>query len=685
MIRSEVLSAAEMNALTENEAALLAVVAKEAEAGAAGSLLAGANLNKARGEAITLTRELATGGANARTMGALLGSFGPTLTIAGIAAFAIVEGIKGAVEAAEKFDRDVANFTKGISDAVTETNRLARESETLGDTIRISDKWTVELAQVEVKMAEFRARQLGFWASFVDAIVKYFAEHMNALFAKIPGLDSITLDTRGPFQRGADADIAAANTAAKQALQNANEALETSARARSDWAKAMADPAVGLGFYTTKISELQAKLDTIDRSTLDGQKQFNATLHELDDATSKADQLGNQLDKNNKTIKGGTGEIVAFGREVAATIQAIRQQQQLVDANIRLGPEDKNAATIENTRQEITLLNGEVEKGRGLMAGGTLDPATYAQVNAGVQKTTFEVALLNEKLDKLQHPIFASLSEWVTQLGTAAQQVGREITTSITTALDSAASALTDIIFRTGNWRQTMLNAEKAIVGSLIKIGLQMIVQAVLGKFLTEQNKQSQIQAGGQIAAAHAPAAAATSISSFGSAAIIGGIAAAAAIALIIGLLAGGFEGGGYTGSGPRKRIAGVVHGDEFVHDSPTTNLYGRDFHQALLEHRIPVTQARALLGNYRYTPIAPRLGSFEVGGAVAAIEASSNDRAASAGAGGPVTIKGFKTVVLNDVAKLRKEILDSDEAVVFVIDAVTGNAHLVKGAIASS
>jgi hypothetical protein len=211
-------------------------------------------------------------------------------------------------------------------------------------------------------------------------------------------------------------------------------------------------------------------------------------------------------------------------------------------------------------------------------------------------------------------------------------------------------------------------------------------VQKVLGSVLTRANAQEQTQAGAQIAAAHAPAAAATSISSWGSAAVIGGIAAAAAIALIIGLLAGGFEKGGYTGPGGSKAIAGVVHGQEYVQPQETVNFYGLPIMAAIHQRRIPVEKLQGLLDNYRYTPIAPRFGSFEVGGAVAAMESSSNDRAAGNGANGQVMINGgIKAVVINDVAALRKQIFDSDEAVVFVIDAVTGNAHIVKGAIASS
>src|SRR4051812_33102714 len=61
VMRNHVLTAAELNVLTEREAALLAVAAKGSESTATWSLMAGASLNKAKGEATVLAREIATG------------------------------------------------------------------------------------------------------------------------------------------------------------------------------------------------------------------------------------------------------------------------------------------------------------------------------------------------------------------------------------------------------------------------------------------------------------------------------------------------------------------------------------------------------------------------------------------------------------------------------------------------
>jgi hypothetical protein len=380
--------------------------------------------------------------------------------------------------------------------------------------------------------------------------------------------------------------------------------------------------------------------------------------------------------------KGAHQEINQFLREEESLMQRIRQQQQLVDANKFLTVDQKNALNLQLMTQETTLLNDEIAKGQRLIAGGSLDPATYEQVAQKVQQARFEVDLLALKMQTLSFGggLKASLFDWIHSFGSAAQQIGKAITGSIGTAIDGISGSLTDIIFQTGNWRQNVLNAEKQIVSSLIKIGLQMIVSATLGKVLTKENVVQQGVAGAQIAVAHAPAAAATSISSFGSAAVLGAAAAAAAIALIIGLLAGGFEKGGYTGSGGRTAIAGVVHGQEFVHSKPTVDYYGLPFMAAIHRRAIPVNVTRELtasLANYRYQSIAPRLGGFELGGAVAAISASADDRDASRDS----SRSASATPIVNNHALFydRSEAvkwLRTQDGENFFVDLVKGTSH---------
>ena len=373
-------------------------------------------------------------------------------------------------------------------------------------------------------------------------------------------------------------------------------------------------------------------------------------------------------------------DVTAVLRQQETTLQDVRQQQQLINQNPFLTIDQKNAQLAVLIREEIAKLNEEIAIGQGLIAGGTLDPSTYEQVFQKVQQARAEVELLAQKTQTLNFGggLQESLFSWVNSFGTAAQQIGKAITGSINTALDATADALTDVIFRTGDWRQTVLQAEKAIVSSLIKIGLQMIAQKVLGSFLTRQSTAEQTQANVSLLPSATATAAAQSGATSGFNWVFAGIAAAAAIALIIGLLSGGFEKGGYTGPGGTRQIAGVVHGREFVQPKDTVDYYGLDVHEAMRQRRIPAEKIQALLGNYRYR-VTPRVGSFEIGGAVAAVTESVESREAAAAAAPAAGEMKVSNYVLTDIRELRQRLLGDDAAEVWVTDVFNRRSHLVR------
>lgn len=221
------------------------------------------------------------------------------------------------------------------------------------------------------------------------------------------------------------------------------------------------------------------------------------------------------------------------------------------------------------------------------------------------------------------------LTSWVNSFGTAATQIANTLTGVLNTAISGTANAITGLIVGTKNLGQAALQTFTSILEQVIQLGLQMIVTKALGSALNRQNVTEQTAAGAQIAAAHAPAAAATSISSWGSAAVIGGIAAAAAIALIIGLLAsGGFERGGYTGDIGAKQVAGVVHGREYVFDAPATSRLGVGFLERLRRGEITLP-VRGYEGGGFVSPFSSASGSAASSGArpVQIVQAFFDDR----------------------------------------------------------
>lgn len=107
-----------------------------------------------------------------------------------------------------------------------------------------------------------------------------------------------------------------------------------------------------------------------------------------------------------------------------------------------------------------------------------------------------------------------------------------------------------------------------ALIAGLIKIGIQMMLNFFLGETLATAAVAASVAQGSAIAVAYAPAAAAVSLATMGanSAPAMAGMEATAMTAGLLFL-----EEGGYTGNLDRKRIAGLVHGQEFVVNADAT------------------------------------------------------------------------------------------------------------------
>lgn len=111
------------------------------------------------------------------------------------------------------------------------------------------------------------------------------------------------------------------------------------------------------------------------------------------------------------------------------------------------------------------------------------------------------------------------------------------------------------------------------LISSLVQIGVNMLINYALGETLKASSTTTSVAAAGVTAAAWTPAAAMTSLASFGSNSIgaIAGIGASIAAAAAAAASVVGFESGGYTGNGGTSQIAGVVHGQEFVVNAGAT------------------------------------------------------------------------------------------------------------------
>ena len=279
-------------------------------------------------------------------------------------------------------------------------------------------------------------------------------------------------------------------------------------------------------------------------------------------------------------------------RESGLLLSDIRQQQQLIANDPFLSTEAKQIqlANLYRKEQETILL--EILKIKALIAqieavGGPKEQQQVAQLTAKLHGLGFEYQQLGQKVKSLSFSgeLQADLTAWANSFGTAAHQIAGVITGTLNVAIAQTAQLLTDAIFRTGDWKQALLQVGEAGVKMIIQMLLQWVISRTLMSVLNAAFGKVDASAANKLAessaAAWSPAAVSASIATEGVAAGTG--TAAYIAALVAGLSAatgiagggGGFRKGGYTGDGSADEYAGPAHKKEFVFDAGATSSHG--------------------------------------------------------------------------------------------------------------
>lgn len=133
--------------------------------------------------------------------------------------------------------------------------------------------------------------------------------------------------------------------------------------------------------------------------------------------------------------------------------------------------------------------------------------------------------------------------------------------------------------------RDVARSALSELISGIVKLGMQWLLMNTIGAALQTAAVATTAVAAGAAAAAWAPAAALASLATGGAnaapaaAALTGTSALASTLAAVGGV---GFMSGGYTGNMPTNKIAGAVHGREFVFDADATQRIGVDNLEAM-------------------------------------------------------------------------------------------------------
>ncbi|HEY1768730.1 MAG TPA: hypothetical protein VGG02_00565 [Chthoniobacterales bacterium] len=440
-MRAQTLTAGDLAALGATEEGLLAKTAVAAEGAAAGGLLASVNFAKARNEAVILGRELATGNVRASTMGALLGSFGPLITVAAVAGYGLYQAVAHAYDGVVEMNKEVAKQAGEVSDAIGNWLRLADETSNFADTVKLGDKIAADLKRAAGEYATWRATELTLWQKFIDEIVK--------MWAAIPG-----------FGNTPNATALAAGTASSKnnlvlEIQAQAEAIARSNKALADWNAEQKNVAAGIpelqakiGGLTQAISAQQAIIDNAAKKGPNATDQelisANAAVQErtrlndllqveqghLDQLNQKWDRYQQISEKIANDEKVRKAELTGDPEQIADAKAAAARQQILRELGDEKGVRQENVALADREAQLVHDATLRQLEHKDAVAATKLE---HQQIEALLEKENQDLAQMRAELAAIKDNPFltydqkaaaeiASIPQQITKLNQEIQQ-----------------------------------------------------------------------------------------------------------------------------------------------------------------------------------------------------------------------------------------------------------------------
>ncbi len=490
--------------------------------------LAGINMELAKAQ----TRETAAGigtvlgdlaTAGAKTL-SVLHSVG---TYAQYAAPAFL-AVKAAIS--ESFSTGAVN---NFIDAQVTLRGLLREEIGIATTLEQKNEARRKLDEA---IAELQVRQTQESGAMRDAIARALSvlEPMRDNFADIVGKTAAIANNMGSAAQSAAAMATALNVS--EAIRDVEEQI---ALERAE--------AVGDEEEILRLKSEQVKATTANALIAKGVDPEEAWQKGDDRAFALRAKLQAEIDAK-KAAEGAASAKKDASESDRESRDALREQKDFmheIAAEKSDVSSDPFLTLADRNAQLIPLLQAEAEAHR---EAGDAAAAHASEMQA--LALTFE--------GNLQ----ANLIEWSNSFGTTADQASRVITGTLNAAVSQTSKLITDAIFRTGNWEQALASVGETGVQMLIEMGLQMVIQNTLGRYLKNMATQDQVRNNLTVAASAAPAAAAEGGASWGANWILAGVAALAVIGLIIGALTA-FHTGGVAGRGSGRRGRSGPLGDD--------------------------------------------------------------------------------------------------------------------------
>lgn len=317
-------------------------------------------------------------------------------------------------------------------------------------------------------------------------------------------------------------------------------------------------------------------LNTIDpmrqiNKQLDQQQKLTSESASTRAASTQLQQIENQLLSEGVVLN--DKQTQALRAKIQAQEDA-KVSQSAMDEISSKGAEGLRTLSLQAQGYSQALINGSISQ----------DQFTLGMNKLGVEAANLRIQMGNGGLDDM---LVGSLGKLTTNFNGVMAGLTDSFGTFFESFTTGFSNAISGAIMGTESFGDAIRNVAQgaigALISSLIQLGIQWAVNAALGQALQSSSLTAQtaasVAAAGATASAWAPAAALASLASFGansvpaSAGMLQTFAIGQTIAAAGAL--GGFQTGGYTGSGGVGEVAGVVHGQEYVFDAAATKRIG--------------------------------------------------------------------------------------------------------------
>jgi len=338
--------------------------------------------------------------------------------------------------------------------------------------------------------------------------------------------------------------------------------------------------------------------------------------------------------------------------------QAVADEMARLDSDFGTREADKYQKRIALLREEIGLIDREIERLRERLAVEKDADVreNLSQSMRGLESERHGVQTQLNRVENAPDPysyrdqMLATMTELENQMGTTAESVARQFGNVIGSAIDGVQQGIEGLIKGTMDWGDALRNIGSSIINGVISAISRMFAEWIVKRALmAAKNIAFSTSEGAADAAAKAPGALMSSISSYGVAALVGTAALIAAIAAISGTFA---EGGIVRGPGGPKddAILARLSNGEGVLNAAAVRHYGAGVVNAM-NNRTAQFYAQPQGAGFAQDTRAP--------GTTAAGSASPSGRSAAV------------NLVLVDDRKHAKDFIASSEGEALIMDIV--------------